>query len=166
MTLIPPRIPIHILTLVAVNVLGWVFLQLAIAAIAVRIHARHFAAGNRLYRTHPSEIAFYRNRLRLRRWKHLLPDGAHWVGGSFRKNRLLSREPAYLRRFLIETRRGEATHWIALACFPLFFPFNPPWARIVIAMYALAANLPCIVVQRYNRHAVQRLLTPRLPSST
>jgi glycosyl-4,4'-diaponeurosporenoate acyltransferase len=150
------------LTLVAINTLGWAGLQLFIAAVAVRIGARHFARDSRLYRIHVSEIAFYRNWLRIRRWKRLLPDGAPWVGGSFRKKRLQGHDLAYLQRFVIETRRGEATHWIALACFPLFFPFDPGWARLVVTLYAIAANLPCIIVQRYNREAVQRLIGPPL----
>lgn len=158
-----------ILTLIAINTLGWLILQLSIAATATRIDPRHFARDNRLYRIHPQEISFCRNWLHIRHWKGLLPDGAPWVGGAFHKQHLLSRDPTYLRQLLIETRRGEAAHWTMLACFPIFFLWNPPWARVVIALYAIAANLPCILVQRYNRHMVQRLLSrkdnPRQPPS-
>ena len=147
-----------ILTLIVVNTLGWLVLQLSIAAAATRIDSCHFAAHTGLYRTHPQEINVYRKWLQIRRWKGLLPDGAPWVGGAFRKKRLEGRNPAYLRQFAQETRRGEAAHWLMLACFPLFFLWNPPWARLVIALYALAANLPCIVVQRYNHHMVHSLL--------
>jgi glycosyl-4,4'-diaponeurosporenoate acyltransferase len=51
-----------------------------------------------------------------------------------------------------------------LACFPLFFSFNPPWARLIIALYALAANLPCILARRYNRRIAKRLLARHPPS--
>jgi glycosyl-4,4'-diaponeurosporenoate acyltransferase len=152
--LIPPQV----LTSIAANALGCAALQLSIAAIAVRIPARHFARDHRLYRTHPAEIAFYRRVLRIRRWKSLLPDGTPWVGGAFRKKRLAARDPAYIRQLLLETRRGEAAHWLMLASFPIFFLWNPPWARTAIAVYALAANLPCILVQRYNRQAAERIL--------
>jgi glycosyl-4,4'-diaponeurosporenoate acyltransferase len=147
-----------IFAIIAANVFGWLVLQLAIAAVATRMDSRRFAHDNWLYRTCPAEVAFYRNWLLVRRWKGLLPDGAPWVGGTFRKKRIQGRDPAYLRQFVIETRRGEAAHWVMLACFPLFFAWNPHWAWIVMALYAIAANLPCIVVQRYNRHAVQGLL--------
>jgi glycosyl-4,4'-diaponeurosporenoate acyltransferase len=150
---------LKVLTLIAVNAFGWLVLQLSIAAVATRIDSQNFSRDLFLYRTHSREIGFYRKWLQIRRWKGLLPDGAPWVGGSFRKKRLLARDPAYLRQFIIETRRGEAAHWVMLACFPIFFLWNPPWAFIVIALYAIAANLPCIVVQRYNRRMVQGLLS-------
>lgn len=140
-----------------VNSLGWLVLQLSIAAVAIRLSPKFFANDDRLYRVHAFEIQFYRRWLRVRRWKHMLPDGAPWVGGRFYKKSLQGNSPAYLRQLLIETRRGEATHWLMLASFPIFFLWNPPWARIVMASYAIAANLPCIVVQRYNREAVHRL---------
>lgn len=149
--------------LVAINTLGWLFLQLSIAAIATHANSVHFANDNTLYRTHQSEVAFYRRYLHIRRWKRLLPDGAPWVGGSFRKKHLQARDSAYFRQLIVETRRGEAAHWLMLACFPIFFPFNPPWARVVISFYAIAANLPCIVVQRYNRNVAQRILASRSP---
>lgn len=148
-----------ILTLI--NSLGWLILQLSIAAIATRMPSAYFARDNRLYRTHPAEIAFYRSYLQIRRWKRRLPDGASWTGGTFPKKRLEGRDPAYLHSLILETRRGEAAHWLMFACFPLFFPFNPPWARVVIVLYAIAANLPCILTQRYNRAAAERILAPR-----
>ena len=39
-----------------------------------------------------------------------------------------------------------------------FFLWNPCWADLVMVAYALAANLPCILAQRYNRSRFQRLL--------
>ena len=44
-----------------------------------------------------------------------------------------------------------------LGCLPIFFIWNPPWARWVMTVYALAANLPCILVQRYNRFTLNRI---------
>jgi glycosyl-4,4'-diaponeurosporenoate acyltransferase len=144
-------------TLVLVNALGWLILQLSIAAVAVRVDPCWFANDNMLFRVHAYEIEFYRRWLHIRRWKRLLPDGAPWVGGSFRKKSLHGSNPAYLRKLLVETRRGEVAHWLMLASFPIFFLWNPPWARIVMMSYAIAANLPCIIAQRYNREAVHRL---------
>ena len=74
-----------ILTLILVNTFGWLILQLSIAAVAVRMDPRWFARDNRLYRVRGGEVDFYRRWLRIRRWKNWLPDGAPWVGGSFRR---------------------------------------------------------------------------------
>ncbi|MGD0797010.1 MAG: hypothetical protein ABR910_04720 [Acidobacteriaceae bacterium] len=150
-----------ILALVAINTAGWLFLQLAIAWAATRASSRRFAANNRLFKVRSWEISFYRRWLRIRRWKRILPDGAPWVGGSFRKKTLQARHSEHLRQWRIETRRGEFAHWLMLACFPIFFLWNPRWAWSVIVLYAVAANLPCILVQRYNREAVQRILSHR-----
>jgi glycosyl-4,4'-diaponeurosporenoate acyltransferase len=94
----------------------------------------------------------------LRKWKRLLPDGASWFAGGFRKRSLASRDPAYLRRFIAETRRGESCHWVALGLCAIPFLWNPWWGCVVIAIYAVAANLPCILLQRINRARLLRLL--------
>jgi glycosyl-4,4'-diaponeurosporenoate acyltransferase len=46
-----------------------------------------------------------------------------------------------------------------MACAPVFFLWNPWWSDLIIVAYALTANLPCILAQRYNRARFQRLLT-------
>ena len=147
-----------IATLIAANTVAWLVIHLSIAAIVTRVDARNFATDNLLYRTCPAEIILYRNWLHIRRWKNLLPDGAPWVGGTFSKKHLGGRNAAYLRQFALETRRGEAAHWLMLTCCPVFFLWNPAWAWPILALYAAAANLPCIAVQRYNRQTIQRIL--------
>jgi len=146
------------LVLTTANVIGWLVLQLGIAATATRMSPRHFARDNWYFKVRGWETSFYRRWLCIRRWKRMLPDGAPWVGGQFWKKTLERRDPAYLRRLVIETRRGETAHWLMLASFPVFFLWNPPWAWIVMAAYAFAVNLPCIIVQRYNREVVRKLL--------
>ncbi|WAC21113.1 hypothetical protein OVA24_06915 [Luteolibacter sp. SL250] len=95
----------------------------------------------------------------LRKWKRLLPDGASWFAGGFRKRSLASRDAGYLRRFISETRRGEACHWVALGLCAIPFLWNPWWGCGVISLYALAANLPCILLQRINRARLLGLLS-------
>jgi glycosyl-4,4'-diaponeurosporenoate acyltransferase len=99
----------------------------------------------------------YRDWLAIRKWKSLLPDGAPWFGG-FAKKKLLEHNSTALAQFLIETRRAEIAHWCMLGCLPVFWVWNPPWARCVMTAYAIAANLPCILVQRYNRFALNRIV--------
>lgn len=100
----------------------------------------------------------YEKFLGIRAWKDLLPDGAGWVGGAFAKNRLDSVEAGYLQRFVAETWRGELCHVCALLFVPLFFLWNPWWGNLVVTTYAVAANLPCIIAQRYNRLRLRHLL--------
>jgi len=146
----------------AANILGWPLIQLGLAAAFLRLPTRLFAQDCWLTKTRAFERdgRLYRDGLHIRRWKRLLPDGAGWLGG-FPKNAAPSRDPAYLARFAEETRRAEVAHWCMLLCLPVFFLWNPPWARWVMTAYALAANLPCIAAQRYNRMALGRLITLR-----
>jgi glycosyl-4,4'-diaponeurosporenoate acyltransferase len=48
-----------------------------------------------------------------------------------------------------------------LASLPIFFVWNPPWACWLMTVYALGANLPCILAQRYNRLAFERMARTR-----
>lgn len=87
----------------------------------------------------------------------MLPDGAAWFAGGFSKKRFASKDKDYLIRFALETCRGEWAHWTTIAALPLFLIVNPLWAQIVMAVYAIASNMPCIIVQRYNRNQIQRI---------
>lgn len=146
----------------AANILGWPVAHLAIGYASVRLPSTLFARDSWLTapRRWEGDGRLYRNWLGVRRWKVLLPDGAPWFGG-FAKKRLTTRDAEYLRLFLLETRRAEIAHWCMLGCLPLFFLWNPPWACWVMAAYALAANLPCILAQRYNRLALNRMARRR-----
>lgn len=135
-------------------------MQLAVARIYVLLPDRMFRRRERV-RPSRREVRFYRDSLKVRRWKNLLPDGEGWVGGDFSKKSLQSVSPSYLERFVRETRRGEAVHWTAIACAFLFFAWNRPlvWPSLVVT--ALAVNGPCIVVQRYNRFVLNEWLQRR-----
>jgi glycosyl-4,4'-diaponeurosporenoate acyltransferase len=63
-----------------------------------------------------------------------------------------------LNRFVTETRRAEATHWVLLAAGPLFLLWNPWGLGLVMIAYAVVANVPCLVVQRYNRARLLRVV--------
>lgn len=138
------------------NVAGWLGVQLGLAWLLLRLPARWFdwprarAGGRRRW--------FYERVLRVKDWKDRLPDGARWISHGFSKRNLRGTDSEYLRRFVAETRRGELCHWLAIACLPVFSVWNPWWGVWVNAAYALLANLPCIMAQRYNRGRLLGLL--------
>lgn len=142
--------------IVVLNVAGWLVLQLALAWAFTRMPVMWF---------HPvpprgweDEGRFYERFTAVKQWKDLLPDGARWFAGGFSKRALVSTDPEYLQRFLRETRRGELSHWLAFCGMPIFFLWNPWWGDLIIIAYALAANVPCILTQRYNRARMLRLM--------
>jgi glycosyl-4,4'-diaponeurosporenoate acyltransferase len=99
----------------------------------------------------------YARRLRIRRWKDHLPEAGALFAGGVSKRRLT----VDLERFVAETRRAEIAHWLALAGTPVFALWNPPIGVVLMTVYGVAANLPCIAVQRYNRPRAQRALARR-----
>jgi glycosyl-4,4'-diaponeurosporenoate acyltransferase len=144
--------------IIAANILAWPVLHIAIARIVLSLPLARFGARP-LTRSasHQREARFYRNVLFLQQWKTRLPDGAPWLGG-FSKKTFARRERGYIETFILETRRAEFAHWCMLGCFPLFFLWNPPWACGIMTAYAIAANAPCIIAQRYNRIVLSRML--------
>ena len=144
------------------NIFGWPIIHIAISTLSLRLPAENFVDDNwiTVSRKWERDGQFYQDWLRIRKWKQILPDGAPWLGG-FSKKTLKRHDPGYLSQFLIETRRAEIAHWCMLACFPIFILWNPPWAWCVMCAYAVAANLPCILAQRYNRIAIRRLVGNR-----
>ena len=140
------------------NIIGWPIIHILFAKIAISLPASYFANDNFILRRRSWEKdgELYKKWFRIRRWKSFLPDGAPWLGG-FTKKHFESRESTYIQTFLLETRRAEMAHWCMLFCLPIFFIWNPPWARWVMTIYAVAANFPCILAQRYNRLVIGRL---------
>jgi glycosyl-4,4'-diaponeurosporenoate acyltransferase len=144
--------------IIAANILGWPVIHIVIARLVLSMPLARFDSGL-LTRSasHHRESRFYRNVLFIHRWKTQLPDGAPWLGG-FSKKRFARRERGYIATFILETRRAEFAHWCMLGCVPVFFLWNPPWACGIMAAYAVGANAPCIIAQRYNRIVLSRLL--------
>jgi len=141
---------------IAVNVAGWPVIQIALAWIFTQMPATWFSPGRAF--DWERDGRFYERVFRIKAWKDRLPDAARWFGGGFAKGSLAGTQRNYFQRFIRETWRGELCHCVAMLCLPVFFLWNPWWGDLIMAIYALAANLPCILAQRYNRARFQRLL--------
>jgi glycosyl-4,4'-diaponeurosporenoate acyltransferase len=84
-------------------------------------------------------------------FKKYLPDGGALFKGGFEKKHLKEKNITYYKDFLRETRRAEWTHYIQMLPAPIFFLFNPIWVGYVMILYAILANMPCILTQKYNQ---------------
>ena len=74
---------------------------------------------------------------------------------------IASMQSEYLERWLVETCRAELVHWLALLSSGVFFLWNPPHLGFIMVLYAVIVNLPCVIVQRYNRPRLVRVLRTR-----
>jgi len=145
--------------IVALNVGGWLAIQMGLAWAFTKLPVRWFNPGPAFAWERGGR--FYERVFRIKDWKDRLPDAAGWFGGGFAKGSLAGKKADYLGRFVRETWRGELCHWCAVGFAPVFFLWNPWWGDLIIVAYALAANLPCILAQRYNRSRFQRVLARR-----
>lgn len=111
------------------------------------LRLRRLEAGGTVYR-----------RLGVHRWKRYLPEAGDYFRGGQSKRRLPGFGAGALRRFAAETRRAERAHWAALALV-IGVPalWNRPPGVVLMALYGVAANAPCIVVQRYNRARIRSI---------
>jgi glycosyl-4,4'-diaponeurosporenoate acyltransferase len=94
----------------------------------------------------------------IRVWKRWIPDAGPALPGGIAKANLARRDPDSQRRLLIETRRAELVHWALWAAGLLTALWLPPAGVLVNLLFATAFNLPCLLLQRFNRRRVQRLL--------
>lgn len=137
----------------------WFVFQMGAALLCLKLPNRFYARDGWLFKTRSWEQGgrLYERVFRIRRWKHLLPDGGALFGG-YAKKHLRDVSPQNLELFLLESRRAELTHWLAILPFWVFGLFAPGFVVPIMLLYALAANLPCIITQRYNRPRIVRIL--------
>jgi glycosyl-4,4'-diaponeurosporenoate acyltransferase len=146
------------------NVVAWGAWSALAGYVAHRRPASSCARDTWLYRLRRHEgRALYERRLHIKRWKDRLPEAGALFTGGFSKRSVRTKDRATLERFVVETRRAEWAHWLIMAATPFFLAWNPWWVEPFLVVYALAANLPCLLVQRYNRLRLERALSPGGP---
>lgn len=145
------------------DVVAWFGLSLGVSYLYYRIDAHHFDHDDWLTKERRFEqhATFYKRFLFVMKWKELLPDGSGILRRGFAKKRLQHKDEAYLEQFIRESRRAEWTHVVAVCCIPLFLIWNTWLDECIILAYGLIANVPCILVQRFNRVRLRRIVHRR-----
>ncbi len=100
------------------------------------------------------------NKLGVRRWKELLPDMSVLFPALMPSKKLpkdLTVE--HLELMIQETCVAEWTHWLlCIAGFGCVLVWDGLGGWLVSLLYVLVANLPYIIIQRYNRPKLVRIL--------
>lgn len=148
---------------IVMDVTAWGVFHAATGYAAYRLDASRLSRDGWLLRPRPFETTgrWYRRRLLVNRWKDLVPEAGDLFRGGVSKRHLPALDEAGLQLFARETRRAELAHWWAMGCGPVFVLWNPPLAAGLLVGYGVVANLPFIVIQRYNRFRVQALIERR-----
>jgi glycosyl-4,4'-diaponeurosporenoate acyltransferase len=148
---------------IAVDVVAWGVFHAVTGYAAYRLGENRLSRDGWLLRPRGFETGgrWYRRWLRVHRWKDKVPEAGGLFRGGMSKRHLPAYDAAGLQLFVRETRRAELAHWWALSCGPVFVLWNPPLAAVLLIGYGVAANLPFIVIQRYNRARIQALVERR-----
>ena len=128
-------------------------IHLGMSYLSVKIPVSFFKKDYSLFRLRSWEYRgrIYKRVFKIKKWKNIVPDGGGLFKGGFPKKNLGSNDLQYLKTFFYETKRAELTHWLTILPAPIFFLWNIWWAGIIMIVYALIVNIPCILLQRYNR---------------
>jgi glycosyl-4,4'-diaponeurosporenoate acyltransferase len=146
---------------VILDIIAWFIIHMGVVLLMVRIPAGTFDPGSFLFKSRVWERGgdLYQKVFRIKKWKERAPDGSSLLKDrGFPKKRLKGRDDSYLNLFLLETCRAELTHWVIIGfAFP-FFLWNRFYVGLIMILYALLENVPLIMVQRYNRHRIGRVI--------
>jgi glycosyl-4,4'-diaponeurosporenoate acyltransferase len=146
--------------IIFLDIAVWAIMHLVLSYICSIIPLYKFNPKNRWYRIKDVENngKIYTGFFRIKRWKQFVPDGARLFKNGFPKKTLQSGDRQYLKTFMLETCRGELAHWLQILPAGIFFLWNIWWAGIIMIVYALCVNIPCILLQRYNRARLQKII--------
>lgn len=100
----------------------------------------------------------YEKLLRIKVWKDWLPEAGDFFAGGFRKSSISGGNYAVMCRFLMETRRAEYVHIFIWPFWLVTILWTPSWGVLINLVIGTAFNLPCLLVQRYNRLRLEHLL--------
>ncbi len=138
----------------------WCCFHLGSGYIAHRLPLHLIGSLTMICRTYQFEHnATVYHRFRIQVWKDQLPEAGASLPGGFSKRQLRERKESYLLRFQLETCRAEFSHWLSWLLALTFFTWTPWWIAIIMLVYGGITNLPFILIQRYNRARLNRVLT-------
>lgn len=142
------------------NVSAWLILHFGIGYLCSIIPTSKFNSNKPFYQASPWEKGgdIYQRLFHVRTWKHIIPQGSKVYQNTFSLQHLTTVDPAYLELWLRESIRAEFCHWVMIFPGLLFFLWNDFVGGMAMIIYAVIVNLIPIILQRYNRPRVRRLL--------
>jgi glycosyl-4,4'-diaponeurosporenoate acyltransferase len=142
------------------DIIIWVCFHLSIGYSCSRIPVSFFDPRARLYQTKAWEKGgeIYDRIFHVKAWKKWIPSGAKVYTGAFEIKNLPSFSLDYVDTWLKESCRAEFCHWMMILPGFLFFLWNGAEGAWWMVAYAVANNLVPIIMQRYNRPRVRRML--------
>lgn len=145
---------------IIVDVFAWLVFHLSIGYLSSKIPLNWLNPNQWLFQTFPWEKGglIYEKLFHVRSWKRFIPSGSALYRGAFSIKHLPSSSLAYLERWLKESVRAEICHWVMIIPGFFFFLWNSINMSWVMVAYAFLNNLVPIIMQRFNRPRMRKLL--------
>lgn len=142
------------------DITAWVIIHLTLGYLSSKIPLHRLNPGKWLFQTFAWEKGgeLYESLFRVRSWKKYIPNGSGLYRGAFSIKNLPTYDLAYLERWLIESVRTEICHWLMIIPGFFFFLWNDIALTWINVAYAFLNNIVPIIVQRFNRPRIRRLL--------
>jgi len=93
---------------------------------------------------------------KIKLWKDKIPQYVSKNG--FSKKNLKSLKINYLKDFISETYRAETNHILCCLIIPTLFFLSATNVALIISFLVFLGNIPCIMIQRYNRFRIRRII--------
>ncbi|NLJ10946.1 MAG: hypothetical protein GX438_11500 [Treponema sp.] len=139
---------------ISINALFWVAVHFASGYLVHLLPESLYRPDHLVFRLYRWEKrgTFYRRWFNINAWKDRLPEAGEFFSlHPFDKSHLSRFDKDYLSRFMLETCRAELAHLLPFLFYPLCLPWNPWPANLIMFLYVIFANVPFIIIQRYNR---------------
>lgn len=146
-------------SIIFTNVILMIFWHLIILFFSVKLDISFFDPNKPLYSVRPWERngKFYTEILKIKSWKDKLPQYVSKNGFS-KRSMNLNFDKEYIERFILETCRAEWNHLMCCMYFFISFLINSFKYAFIFSIIPVLANLPFLLVQRFNRIRLNRLL--------
>lgn len=145
---------------ILLDIIAWVIFHLGIGYASSKIPLERLNPDLRFFQAYDWEKdgMIYEKLFHVRSWKHLIPNGSALYGDGFSIKNLATNDLAYLYRWLKESIRSEVCHWAMIVPGFFFFLWNNVVVGWIMVAYAFLNNLVPIIMQRFNRPRMRRLL--------
>ncbi len=138
----------------------WPIIQISIALFCKFLPKKIFDYNNFFFKSRRWEKSgqFYEKVFKVKKWKEFLPDGSACFKNEYKKKHMSNFSEENIQKFLYESCKAEWVHLLAIPPFLIFTIFCEFYFVLCMAAYALIVNLPCVLVQRYNRPRLIKIL--------
>lgn len=148
------------LKIVRMNLLIFIIFSVIMTLVAEKLPVCIYNYKKWLYRERKWEDGgkLYERVFLVKKWKSILPDISDFLRWRFSKKHLTSNNSDYIARFLTESCKSEFTHWMIILSSFLFIFWGGFTTCMRILTLSFFLNFPYIIIQRYNRPRLVRLL--------